>query len=76
VIRLNAGKVRRETRKASPIEVQHSPIQRSPEDPIGNRAHGDLLGLHGLSKGDRNEVRVILRRLAAIEIPLDAPVVE
>ena len=72
VIALVVGAVR----KATPLRVRHSPIEPTADEPRGNRAHCDILGLNRdeLSKGDIAETRLTLRRMAQMRIPIDDPV--
>jgi hypothetical protein len=72
VIALRVGDVRAKT----PLRVQHSPIAPNAEQPPGNRAHADILGLAALSKGDKVQARVNLWRVSRMRIAINDPVIE
>ena len=68
VIALLVGGVRDE----AGLVVIHSPVQTGGTEPP-NRAHCDILGLHGKSKIETTEIREKLTRIAEIVLLPDQP---
>ena len=66
IVSFVVGNVRADPR----FTVMHTPIQRTIEDPIGNRAHADIRATADVSK---TEFRAKLSDLCKVEILLDAP---